>query len=757
MTGDGFWSTKECAAIGLSARKVSDGPHGMRVQIKRPSNLGMGGSLPATCFPTASALACSFDEELAAEAGKALGEEAASFGVSMVLGPGLNVKRNPLCGRNFEYFSEDCYLSGKMAAAMVRGIQQNGVTACIKHFAANGREYSRMYYDSRIDEATLRETYLTGFEIAVKEGRAGAVMTAYNKLNGEYCNQNPELLRGVLRGEWGFNGLVVSDWGGSHDAVKAVKAGADLEMPECKFSAGEIVEAVKCGGLDEKQVDESVRRLAAFARGAEKTEKKPFDKAAHSDFAAEVAAQCMVLLKNENGALPLKNGERVAVIGDFAENPRYQGAGSSQVVPTSLDNIKGAIENSGLTFVGYERGFKRKGGKSARLVQRAVKLAVRADTIVLCLGLNEGRECEGCDRSDININENQTYLLRVLAALNRKIVVVLSCGSAVNTDWDADADALLLAHLAGQSGGRAVADVLTGKVNPSGRLAESFPHSLGDVPSQPEYSVSPYKCDHAEGIFVGYKYYGAAGVPVKYPFGFGLSYTDFLYSDFSVGSDGVRFKVKNIGGADGATVAQIYVRAPRKNLAVSPAELKLFKKFYIKAGESVEAFLPYDAYTFRTWNAVSHRFEAGGVYEISLGENAASVLFYGELEINGGNLPEGCFAATDCGAAQTFGEYYNSHITDPMPFEKAKGRVIVTLDTNVRELTHAKGIVGKVFGLIAKISARSKDRVKANILSWVSVRSLMQFMNLNAAQADGFILACNGHFFKGVKKLVFKK
>lgn len=757
LTGDGFWKTKECAAIGLPSRKVSDGPHGMRVQLKRPSNLGIGSSLPATCFPTASALACSFDEELVKRTGEMLGKEAASFGVSMILGPGLNIKRNPLCGRNFEYFSEDSYLSGKMAAALVKGIQKNGVTACIKHFAANGREYSRMFCDSRVDEATLRETYLTGFEIAVKEGGAGAVMSAYNKLNGEYCNQNASLLRGVLREEWGFDGVILSDWGGSHDRVKSVKAGADLEMPECAFSAKEVIEGVKSGELDEKLVDESVRRIAAFARGAAKIDFKPFDKTEHSDFAAEAAAQCMVLLKNEGGALPLKSGERVAVIGDFAKNPRYQGAGSSQVCPTSLNNILGAIKESELKFVGYEQGFKRKGGDSPRLLNRAIKLAVKAETIVLCLGLDEDGECEGLDRTDINLNENQTQLLRVLSALNKKIVVVLCGGSAVGTEWDGDADALLLVHLAGQSGGTAVADVLTGKVNPSGRLAESFPHRLEDVPSQKEYALSPYKCDHAEGIFVGYKYYGALGVPVKYPFGFGLSYTSFEYSDFSAGKDGVRFKVKNTGALDGATVAQVYVCAPRKNLTISPCELKMFKKIHLSAGESAEVFMPYDEYTFRVWNALSHRFEAGGKYAVSLRENAGSALFSGEVEISEKDVPDGCFAPTYCGEAQTYEEYYASHLTEAMPFEKVRGRVVATGDTNVRDLTHAKGIVGKIFGLIAKVSARSKNKMKANMLCWVNLRSLMQFMGLNAAQAEGFILACNGHFFRGIKKLILKK
>ncbi|MDE6373077.1 MAG: glycoside hydrolase family 3 protein, partial [Clostridia bacterium] len=382
LTGRGFWATAECAEIGLPSVKLSDGPHGMRVQVKRPNHLGMGSSLPATCFPTASATACTFNVGLCETLGKYIGVEAASFGVGMVLGPGLNIKRSPLCGRNFEYFSEDSYLSGKIAAAYVRGIQSTGVTACIKHFAVNGREYARMYCDSRVDEQTLRETYLTGFEIAVKEGGAGAVMSAYNKVNGVYCNQNEFLLKTVLRGEWGFDGLVVSDWGGSRGRAEAVKAGAALEMPYCGMSAAEIVNAVGSGDLDESAVDECVERICKFADKARRISVQPFDKAEHDEFARIVAEESAVLLKNDGGALPLKEGERVALIGDFAKYPRYQGAGSSQIVPTSLGNMLGAIKNSKLDFIGFAEGFERFGGENKRLLKRALKLAANADTVI---------------------------------------------------------------------------------------------------------------------------------------------------------------------------------------------------------------------------------------------------------------------------------------------------------------------------------------------------------------------------------------
>ncbi|MDE7162580.1 MAG: glycoside hydrolase family 3 C-terminal domain-containing protein [Clostridia bacterium] len=758
LTGGGFWHTAECRQIGLPAVKLADGPNGMRVQAKRPNHLGLGGSFPATCFPTSSAVACSFDEELCEELGERIAREAASFGVAMVLGPGLNIKRSPLCGRNFEYFSEDSYLSGKIAAAYVRGIQSTGVTACVKHFAVNSREYARMYCDSRVDEQTLRETYLTGFEIAVKEGKAGAVMSAYNRLNGEYCNQSRYLLTDVLRTEWGFDGLVVSDWGGSRGRVKALKAGADLEMPFCAISAAEVIDAVKSGELEESTVDDCVERIARFADGAQRIENKPFDKEEHAEFAARVAAESLVLLKNNNAALPLSSGERVAVIGDFAKTPRYQGAGSSQIVPTSLDNILGAIKKSPLKFIGFARGFKRAGGRSSERIRRAVRLARRADTVVLCLGLDENKESEGCDRTELSINENQIELIKKLAKLGRKIVVVLSCGSAVLTDWDVHADALLLAHLGGQSGARAVVRALTGEVNPSGRLAETYPLKEGDESCAEVYSRSPLKSDYAEGIYVGYKYFNSFGVPVKYPFGYGLSYTTFGYSDFEVDRRGVRFTVTNTGSVAGATVAQVYIRAPRANLQVAPYELKLFKKVFLQAGESRKISLDFDEYSFRVWNTEKRRFEAGGVYDVTLNDNSAHALFAGSVEITKDNLPEGCVFADGQGVKLSYKEYFESHISpDEQYVAPKKGRLQASMDMQVADLIYCKGLVAKVFGVIAKVSRHSKDKIKSVVFEWLCLRSLLQFMNFNAAQAQGFLLACDGHFFKGLRKILTKK
>ena len=747
LTGSGFWTTPECEEIGLASRTVSDGPHGLRVQDKMPNHLGMGTSHPSTCFPTAAAVACSWDEELGEELGAYIGSEAACMGVSMVLGPGLNIKRSPLCGRNFEYFSEDPYLSGKMAAAYVRGIQKNGVSACIKHFAVNSRELARMVYDCRVDEATLRETYLTGFEIAVKEGKPAAVMTAYNKLNGTYCNSHEGLIRGILRGEWGFDGLVVSDWGGTYDKVASVKAGVDLEMPRCDFSIRDVEEAVERGELDENLVDESIARQLAFSRRAGEVNRTDADFKEHSAFARRCAENCIVLLKNEEGALPLSESEKVALIGDFAANPRYQGAGSSLVNPTFLDSILGEMKKSDLNLIGFARGFRRDGGVSRRLERQALKLAKGADTIVLCLGLGEDMELESGDRSHINLPENQLNLLAALKGLGKKIVAVLSCGSVVDMSWDSLCDGVLHSYLSGQSGGGAVVAALSGKINPSGRLAESYPLSEADVPCGEIYGKYPYKMDYAEGIYVGYKYYNTFGVPVKYPFGYGLSYTTFAYSGAGADKNGAYVTVTNTGEREGATVVQMYVKAPRPELEKSPAELKGFKKVQLKPGESRTVFIPFDAYTFRTYKG---GWSEGGEYAIYLGTDSRTFFF--EDTIRRGQAP--AFGGKPMG----YKEYFASRISPDQPAQKLKrGKLVATPLTEVRDLKYCKGFVARLFASIAGLYARFADKLLANSMNYLPLRFLMIFLHYNAVQAEGFIEACNGHFWRGIRKILFKK
>ncbi len=750
LTGSAFWRTAECADIGMEAVTVSDGPHGLRVQDKMPNHLGMGTSHPSTCFPTAAAMACSWDTKLGEELGERLGAEAAVMGVSMVLGPGLNTKRSPLCGRNFEYFSEDPYLSGKFAAAYVRGIQKNGTAACIKHFAVNSRERGRMVYDCVIDEQTLRESYLTSFEIAVKEGKPAAVMTAYNKINGVYCNGNERLVNGILRGEWGFDGLVVSDWGGTFDKVASVKSGVDLEMPRCDFSAKEIEDAVERGELDERIVDKSIERQQAFSAAAQRVEPRPVDWAAHSDFAARCAENSIVLLKNDANALPLSCSEKVAVIGDFAANARYQGAGSSLVNPTKVTGVLDAIKASQLNFIGFERGFKRDGDKSRRLATRAVKLAKRADTVVLCLGLGEGSELESCDRTTLNLPQNQTDLLAILSGLGKKIVVLLSCGGVVDTSWDEKCSALVHCFLSGQSGGTAAVRVLTGEVNPSGRLTESFPEKLSDVPCAEIYNQYPYKMDYAEGIYVGYKYYGATGARVKYPFGYGLSYTTFSCSDFSLSEEGVRLMVENTGDRDGATVVQMYITAPRPELEKSPPELKGFEKVFLRAGEKKSVFIPFDKYSFRVWNIDKARWCEGGVYTVSIGFNSADMLFTAKIDRGG---------ATERGKApQSYKQYFDSRISPVQPKVKhKKGSLEATVMTEIYDLKYCKGFVARLFSFIASLYSRSKDEILSNSMTHLPIRFILLFMHYNEVQVQGFIDACNGKFWSGIKKIILKK
>ena len=734
----------------MQSATLSDGPHGLRVQDRMPNHLGIGTSCPSTCFPTAAAMASSWDDELGEELGAYLGAEAAFMGVNMVLGPGLNIKRSPKCGRNFEYFSEDAYLSGRFAAAYVRGIQSNGTAACIKHYAVNSRERGRMVYDCRVDEQTLRETYLTGFEIAVKEGRPAAVMTAYNKVNGTYCNSSRRLVGDILRGEWGFDGLVVSDWGGTYDKAASVRAGVDLEMPRCNFSPAEAEEAVRSGRLDERLVDIAISRQLKFSERAHMVRAKDVDWQEHSRFARRCAENCLVLLKNEKGALPLAVGERVALIGDFARTPRYQGAGSSLVNPTFLDNIYDEMLGSSVELVGFARGFRRDGRHDQALAREAVKLASSADTIVLCMGLGEGMELESADRADLCLPQVQTALLNELSALGKKIVVVLSCGGVVDTSWDDKCAALIHAHLAGQSGGAAVVCVLTGEVNPSGRLAESYPLREEDVPCHEIYNKHAYKMDYAEGIYVGYKYYNPLGIPVKYPFGYGLSYTDFEYTDAVCDGKSVSVTVKNIGSRRGAAVVQLYVRAPRAELEHSPAELKGFKKVFLDAGDSARVCIPFDDYTFRVWDMPAGCWKEEGSYLVALGTDSRT-FFFTDTVVRG-RVP-----AFD-GQKLTFSQYFSARLSPEEPKRKPeKGQLVAGMLTEIYDLKYCKGTVARLFAWISRMYCRSRDELLAHSMVHLPIRFILLFMKFNEVQAEGFLEACNGSFFRGLKKMIFKK
>lgn len=630
----------------ISAISYSDGPHGLRKQAGAADHLGLNGSLPATCFPTAATVANAWDTGLGEEIGAALGEEAKAQGVNVLLGPGLNIKRNPLCGRNFEYFSEDPYLAGKLAAAYIRGIQSQGVSACPKHFAVNSQETRRMASDSVLDERTLREIYLTGFEIAVREGDPWTIMTSYNRVNGVYSNENPHLLQDILRGEWGFQGQVVTDWGGSNDHTAGVKAGSTVEMPTPGFgSVRELLAAVKRGELTEGEIDQRVKELlAVFEQTKDASGENPdFDRERHHALARRAAGESIVLLKNEHNILPLKPGTKVAVIGDFAESPRYQGSGSSMVNATKVENALENLKKSALEIVGFLPGYKRHGGDDPEKLEEAAELSKRGEVVLLFMGLDEIAESEGLDRRDMKLRRNQIEVLNTVAKENPNVVVVLVGGSPVETPWVGNCRALIHGYLGGQAGGAALVDALTGKINPSGKLAETWPVSYSDVPSGANYPAQTLTSEYREGLYIGYRYFDTAGIPVQFPFGFGLSYTNFHYEDLAASEKEISCTVCNTGSVPGAEIVQLYIGKTDSKIHRPAKELKGFAKVFLDPGESETVHIPLDDKTFRYFNVKTGRWEVeNGTYQVSVGTSSADIQLTGTLQVSGTNAPVPC-------------------------------------------------------------------------------------------------------------------
>ena len=807
LTGKDFWQSKDFEELGVPAMFLSDGPHGLRKQAAAADHLGLNASIPATCFPTAATMANSWNDELGEQMGEALGEECAALKVNMLLGPGTNMKRNPRCGRNFEYFSEDPYLAGKMAASYIRGIQKNGTSACVKHFACNNQEERRMATDSVLDERTLREIYLTAFEIAVKEGGTRSIMTSYNRVNGEYANENTHLLRDILRGEWGFDGVIVSDWAGSNDRVAAVEAGSDLEMPACKYGIDDVVKAVEAGKLDEKYVDECVRRLLKLAETTSAVEHpESFDKAVHHALAQKCAEESIVLLRNEN-TLPLKSGTKVALIGSFAENPRYQGAGSSIVNPTQLNKItelmkkpapknkeykqgigtatsveipvvRSVVEESlgeyTLDFIGYEQGFHRYGKKKKGLLKKAVKLAQKADVALLFLGLDEVSEAEGLDREHIKIPANQIALYKAIKATGKKVVGVLSCGSCVELDWADDADALVYACLSGQACADAILNVVTGAVNPSGKLAETFANKYEDCPSASHFPGKKLTVEYREGPYIGYRYFDTANVPVKYPFGFGLSYATFEYSDIKADKNGVTFTLTNTGAVAGKEIAQLYVGKPDGKVFRPAKELKGFKKVYLEPGESKTVTIPFDDKTFRYFNVITNGWETeGGEYLLSVGASSADIRLTVtvEREDSGAQIPY---------SKDELPSYYSGNVanvgdaefekllghkppTENYPFYKRK-RMKIDENCTVADLRYSKRWVGRAFSGVIRFAIKFLRGIGKRTLSNTLVmgvlhqpiRGVAKFGGMSRRQMEGMLLMFNGKFFKGLHWLTSK-
>ena len=770
FSGMDFWQTRGLERLKIPNVTLSDGPHGVRKQEGSGDQLGLNPSLPATCFPTAATIANSWDPALGEEIGACLGEEAASQGVGVLLGPGLNIKRSPLCGRNFEYFSEDPYLAGKMAAGYIRGIQKNGVSACPKHFAVNSQELRRMASDSVLDERTLREIYLTGFEIAVKEGHAKSIMSSYNRINGVYANENYHLLQEILRDEWGFDGFVVSDWGASNDHVEGVRTGSHLEMPTTGGDSDlELVQAVKDGRISEslidQRLDELLDVLLPVAKAVAPYQGKPFDAKTHHKMAERAAGESIVLLKNEGNILPLKKGTKVAVIGEFAQKARYQGAGSSVVNPTKVDNAMDVIGNFDLDVAGFEPGYPRSGKGDPAMQAKAVELAKQADVILLYIGLDEISEAEGLDRSHMRLAQSQIDLLEVIAAVNPNVVAVMSAGSAVEMPWLPKCKALIHGYLCGQAGAGAMLKALMGEINPSGKLAESYPIKYEDVSSAPYFPSKQRSAEYREGLYVGYRYFETANVPVLFPFGYGLSYTTFEYSDLKVTDKEATFTLKNTGKVDGAEIAQLYVSKLSNQIFRPVKELKGFQKVFLKASESKTVTIPLDDKAFRYFNIESNQFEVeGGTYQISIGASVADIKLSGSVTVAGTKSPY-------IYDSVTLADYYSGKIktVSDREFETLLGHPIPdgswsgTLDMNdaICQLYYAKSWIARlVYKILTNMLHKSIDKgtpdLNITFIYNMPFRGIAKMTGgmCTMEMAEGMLTVCNGHFFKGVGKII---
>ena len=754
-SGESFWETKKYEKYGIPSLFMCDGPHGLRKQENAADMLGVNESGKATCFPAEVTTAGSWDPELLTEIGAAIGEEAREQGVGLVLGPGANLKRNPLCGRNFEYFSEDPYLAGKLAAGFIRGMEAQGIGTSLKHFAANSQELSRFTSDSVLDDRTLRELYLTAFEIAVKEGSPSTVMCAYPKLNGVHCSDNKELLTDILRTEWGFDGMVVTDWGAMNDRIEGFSAGCDLNMPGgSDYMEKDVLQAVKNGTLPESCVDDSARRVLRLVFRAAETlrQNTPCDYDAHHVLAKRAAAEGAVLLKNEGGLLPLKKDAKIAVIGVMADKMRYQGAGSSHINPVKisrpLDFLPGAI---------YAPGCDDRGDTTDALLEEAAAAAGKAEISIVFAGLPDRCESEGFDRSDMKMPVGHLRMIEAVVSANPNTVVVLLCGSAVECPWADGVKAVLYMGLPGQAGGEAIAELLYGRVNPSGKLAESWPFTYEDVPSSEIYGKTADAL-YEEGVYVGYRYYDKAGVPVRWPFGYGLSYTEFSYSDLTVNGDTVSVTVRNTGKCAGAEVVQLYMESPQDGLHRPLRELKGFRKVFLQPGETKTVTFPLTDRSFAVWQEGWQ--VPAGKYTVCIGGLRA------EIEKNGDVLPvpawQGGSWYERCTGKPNYADWEAMLERKYTPPVLKKGSF--TMENTVEEMKDHSLIMKIMFraveATIAKGFGGKKDyenpefRMLMNSSAGSPLRSMQISGGMKGGVLPGMLEMANGHFFRGIRKMI---
>ncbi len=783
-SGLNFWRLKGIERLGIPSIMVTDGPHGLRKQTGSSDHVGLNESVPATCFPTASTLAATWDRDLIFQVGEALGEECRQEKVGVILGPGVNIKRSPLCGRNFEYFSEDPYLTGEIAKSHINGVQSQGIGTSLKHFAVNNQEYRRMSIDAIVDERALREIYLTGYEIAVKEAQPWTVMCAYNRINGTYASDHRTFMTDILKEEWGHEGLVVTDWGAMNDRPVALEAGTELEMPGSPNGNDEkIVVAVQSGQLDEAVLNRSVERILTMIFKAEQTLSEDFayDPQAHHALARRVAGEGIVLLKNEDAVLPLRENSEIALIGQFAKTPRYQGAGSSLMNPTQLDNLHDEIVKLvGAYHLAYAAGYTHKGDHpDDALIQEAVELINNADVVVICAGLIDLYETEGLDRTHMKLPPGHDALIQAVAASHSNVIVVLNNGSPVEMPWVNDVSAILEGHLGGQAGAGAIADILFGKVNPSGKLAESFPIKLEHNPSYHYFPGGPGTVEYRESVYIGYRYYDTVSQDVLFPFGHGLSYTTFEYSDLQLNRSKISedetltatLKVKNSGNMTGKEIVQLYVRDIESTAFRPEKELKGFVKVELAPGEETKVTIELNQRAFAYYNTDLKDWHVeSGTFEILVGTSSRDIHLSATVEVTS------IHPAASTGDRDRLAGYFNFPKGIPVSkndFEALLGRPIppnqepqkgnYTLITPIGDMQDS--FIGRqLFGMMNKQIAKMIEGQEDTPTALLMASMVREMPMRNMLMMDGgpltremlvaLLTMINGMFFKGIGEML---
>lgn len=776
LSGEDFWRLKGVARLGLPMITVTDGPHGLRKQPDSSDHLGINPSVPATCFPTASATACSFDRELMREIGAAIGEECCEEDVAVVLGPGLNIKRSPLCGRNFEYISEDPYLTGELAAAFVKGVQNLDVGVSVKHFALNNQETRRMTCESVCDERAMREIYLAGFERAVKQSDPWTVMCAYNLVCGKFASDSRLLLTDILRDEWGFTGTVVTDWGALNDKLEAVRAGCDLEMPVVSRTNDKlIVKAVKEGKLAEAEVGACAARVVELILKSQSRKKLSGTKRAHHALARRAEAESAVLLKNEDKLLPGNPAQRAAVIGAFARTPRYQGAGSSRINPTRMDNACDELAARGLTF-DYAPGYSLANDDIDEvLIDEACEAAKGKDIVCLFAGLPDRYESEGFDREKLDMPPSHIRLIERVSEVNPNLAVILSGGSVIDMAWEGRAKAILMGYLGGQAGAGGVADILLGRTSPSGKLAESWCEKLSDNPSYAYFPGYAKTVEYRESIYVGYRYYDKAKKRVRYPFGYGLSYTAFEYSNLRVeGGEGnsftVRVDVKNVGEVAGAEIVQLYVAPPEGALYRAAQELKGFTKLTLAPGEVKTAIFTLTGRDFACWDANAHGWHVeAGAYELRAAASSRDIRLSVSVDVKAEgaqtSVPDyrksaPCYYNLSNGIANVPGSAFEAVYGSNLPARERTPGAPHTRNSTINEIRDTwlgRMLASIILKEAGKMAGDAEDLrlMMEGMMREAPLRMLLMYNAvLTPNRLDGIIDLLNGYFFKGMGRLI---